>query len=199
MTVSELLKSLDFCTVWSVIELTFPDEVKNRSNYEDMFSALCSKEPEYSDDIFLYVKYYDIPEGSMYGDVSLFVPDDSMQLYSVITADWNKILGSEVCYKSLEEYTGSEIVANLLYELSFLGFTEEQISAKVNSWKNIDPGEYISADEVYRELDIYDSRSDEEKAAEEALEDEIDKLNSKIDESYLEACKRQSKKGEDLK
>jgi hypothetical protein len=62
---------------------------------------------------------------------------------------WNEWLGMEIEVDTLDEYLESEIIAHCLYEMTFFGFTEAEISAQ--------------REELQRRIDELDAMTEEEK------------------------------------
>ena len=62
---------------------------------------------------------------------------------------WNEWLGMDIDKKSLQNFSELEIIAHCLYEMTFMGFEEEEIQAEMNK--------------VEKDIEDYKNMTDEEK------------------------------------
>ena len=100
--------------------------------------------------------------------------------YAFELSPWEEVLGYEVDEHSVSEFGVPSILANVIYEMTFFGFTKEQVDRErekleesLAEAEKIDklPLEerekyYIPAEKVFEELGYRDERTDEEKEEE---------------------------------
>lgn len=104
---------------------------------------------------------------------TLVLPDS----YGFEFIPWEKVLGYQVDERSLMEFGKACMLARVIYEMTFFGFTEDQIAkerkklddaiAESEQMKSLSPEErkkqYIPAEKVFKEFRYRDNRTPEEK------------------------------------
>ena len=126
---------------WLSIELTllelYPDEKENMAGYQKMFNKLQLLSPTPTD-ITIVVKWEtDDFDGTKYVDVSgkynnpkTVEKEFSQALEFTPWSDW---LAMEIASESLQDFNELEIIAHCLYEMTFVGFEEEEIQEKIQN------------------------------------------------------------------
>lgn len=120
--------------------------------------------------------------------------------FSIDFCDWAKILGSEVCEESIEDYGAACVVASIFYEMTFIGWTKEEADKEIEDLhklcdsvdEELESGlgdRFISSEQLFEELGYHDDRTGEEKAAEAARTEELAKINRKIFKDFLSKIK----------
>ncbi len=144
---------------WLSIEITllnlYPDEKRSISGYEEIFNKLKFMRPV-SKNISIIVKtVYDSYDNIEYIDVSGSYnnPKDNTHGHTNSLAieftPWNEWLGMEIDEKSLQNFSELEVIAHCLYEMTFIGFEEEEIQAEMKK--------------VEKDVEEYKNMTDEEK------------------------------------
>jgi len=157
---------------WLSIELTllelYPDEKENIAGYQKMFNQLQLLSPTHTD-ICIVVKWEtDDFDNTRYVDVSgkYNNPKTEEQKFSQALefTPWNEWLAMGIATESLQNFNELEIIAHSLYEMTFVGFEEEEIQekiqnieAEVEKYKNMTEEERkentTSLDELFKDLD----------------------------------------------
>jgi len=157
---------------WLSIELTlldlYPDEKENIEGYQKMFNKLQLINPKLTD-ISIVVKWEtDDFDNTKYVDVSgeYKNPKTEEEQFSQALefTPWGEWLAMEVATESLQNFNELEIIAHCLYEMTFIGFEEEEIQEKIQNikaeaekYKNMTEEERkentISLDVLFKDLD----------------------------------------------
>ena len=100
--------------------------------------------------------------------------------YAFEFTPWTEVLGYEVFQPNVKEYGAAAILASVIYEMTFFGFTQEEQDeerakldeaiAESEAIRKLTPEEqkkhYKTAEEVFAELGYVDERTEEEKEQE---------------------------------
>jgi hypothetical protein len=172
MKLQDLIKS----NSWLSIELTllqlYPDQDKMLDEYRSVFENLKSIEPGDSKMRIVLTEHGcdpdDESEIKTYVDVS--GQDDTKDengrkiSYAIEFTEWNKWLGMAITPETLKNFSELEIIAHCLYEMTFIGYDEEEIQEErksldktIEEYKNLTEEEKkqktISLDELKGRLD----------------------------------------------
>lgn len=168
ITFIELIKN----NAWLSIELTllelYPNEKENIAGYQKMFNKLQLLNPTLTD-IAIVVKWEtDDFDNTKYVDVSgkYNKPKSEEEKFSQALefTPWSEWLAMEIATESLQNFNELEIIAHCLYEMTFVGFEEEEIQEKIQNieaeaekYKNMTEEERkentTSLDELLKDLD----------------------------------------------
>jgi len=126
---------------WLSIELTllelYPDEKENIAGYQKMFNQLQLLSPIHTG-ICIVVKWEtDDFDNTKYVDVSgkYSNPKTEEQMFSQALefTPWSEWLAMEIATESLQNFNELEIIAHCIYEMTFVGFEEEEIQEKIQN------------------------------------------------------------------
>lgn len=98
----------------------------------EVFDGLGGVQPAPSDMMLVVRRVADERDGEVYHEVygiNQAVPGDEAH-YGLGFMAWAKWLGSPVCRETLDSYLAAEIVLHCLYDMTFYGFTEEDIAGE---------------------------------------------------------------------
>jgi hypothetical protein len=175
MTLKTLLQKHTWLSIASIFWELYPDEEINSSGYQDVFEKLMFMSPEDSAISIVVANCKDEFDGEEYVDVSgkYLHPKTEEQTFSqaIEFTPWQEWLGMAIHQESLDHFSELEIIAHCLYEMTFVGFEEENIHEEMNLIKD------ISED--------YKNMTDEEKEANTTSLDELLK-NLKPDDNKEE-------------
>ena len=170
MKFTELIKTNSWLSIEIVLIQLYPDEKKNISAYEQIFNDLQLMEAVACDISIVLSNEQDAFDESEYVDVSGREnnPKENIDMLTNSLAieftPWNEWLGMDIDKNTLQDFTELEIIAHCLYEMTFMGFEEEEIQAEIDKLKNI-AAEYknmseeekkentISLDDLFEDLD----------------------------------------------
>lgn len=157
---------------WLSIELAlldlYPDEKEKIVGYQKMFNKLQLISPIPTDISIVVKGETDDFDNTKYVDVSgkYKNPKTEEEQFSQALefTPWSEWLAMEIAAESLQNFNELEIIAHCLYEMTFIGFEEEEIQEKIQNieaeaekYKNMTEEERkentISLDELFKDLD----------------------------------------------
>jgi hypothetical protein len=171
MKLNDLIKSIH----WPSVELTllrlYPDQETMVDEYRYVFEKLKFLEPEDYNMSILLTEYDceldDKSEIKTYIDVSVrkkeTAPNSLTDSYAIEFVEWKKWLGMDLAQETIKNFSDLEIIAHCLYEMTFIGYNEEEIKEqfdrmndRVEEYKNLTEEEKkektITLDELKRRL-----------------------------------------------
>jgi len=124
------------------VELTlldiYPEEKKNISGYEEIFRQLVSMPVIETDMIIEIKREIDDFDNEEYIDVSGRKKNESKDQkeqevsYALEFTPWSEWLGMQIDKTSIKNFTGLEIISRCLFEMTFMGFDENEIEEELN-------------------------------------------------------------------
>jgi len=161
---------------WLSIELTllelYPDEKENIAGYQKMFNQLQLLNPvptditivvQWETDDFDHTKYVDVS-----GTYDNPKSEEEKFSQALEFTPWNQWLAMKIAPKSLQNFSKLQIIAYCLFEMTFVGFEEEEIQEKIQSIK--------------AEAEKYKGMSDEERKENTiSLDDLLKDLDDEVD------------------
>jgi len=139
MKFKEIIDRANWDDVGKLFIEKYSQEEKNLEGYECVFLSLKSMKPVGSKDnmkiCIVLIDPKDEWEGEeryidIYGSDGITANDyhaDRLERFALEMRAWNEWLGMEVNEDSLKEFSEIEIACHCLYEMTFMGFTEEKI------------------------------------------------------------------------
>lgn len=163
MKFEELIKSHSWLSVKMTLEKLFPDEKNYLDGYEEVFNTLKTAEAEVSD-VTLNVRWeHDDFDNTDYVHVSGYYtnPDDREDEYSgglaIEYTPWEEWLGMDIDSESLKNFSELEIIAYSLNEMTYAGFTQEDVQTQMDKLKKIvDDYEKMSPEEKKKNTYTWD-------------------------------------------
>lgn len=153
ITLKQLLRSSDLEEVYKILHQKHDDpyglkiyELEDdsfellRAKYGEVcLKLLTSDEVENNTDYVINMeKHFDISDGSSFIHTYLSIDDQNISLTEL---SWGAILNIPIkIHKNLSNISDEEIVANILFELTFWGWSEEEIES---FFRSIDEVKYI--------------------------------------------------------
>jgi len=183
----KLLKSVSFDEVWTELNKEYSMKDGTFEAYKRVFNQLKELTPEPSHDKFRLVvaRVEDALEpGTFIFDVFGIKHGDNDR-YALELLPWREWLSFEVVEKCIEAYGAAAVVAHSIYELTFFGYDVSAVEA--NTKKEIENGtaEFVSWDEVCKDIGYVDDRSEEEKESQHKQFERIITENKKVYEMLL--------------
>jgi len=127
---------------WLSVELTlldiYPEEKKNISGYEEIFRQLVSMPVIETDMIIEIKREIDDFDNEEYIDISgrkKNEPKDQKEQeisYALEFTPWSEWLGMQIDKNSIKNFTELEIISRCLFEMTFVGFDENEIQEELN-------------------------------------------------------------------
>ncbi|RLD44046.1 MAG: hypothetical protein DRI89_03750 [Bacteroidetes bacterium] len=155
MKFTDLIKTNSWLSIEMVLIQLYPGEKKSVSAYEQVFNDLKLMEPVAGDVSIVLSNENDDFDNSSYVDVSgrennpKENPNELTDSLAIEFTPWNEWLGMDIEKNILQDFTELEIIVHCLYEMTFMGFDEEEIQAEMDKLNSIS--------------DEYKNMSDEEK------------------------------------
>jgi len=153
MRLKDLIRNNSWLNVEIQLINLYPDEKKNISAYEDVFSKLLIMPESASDMVIILDKVPDPVSANGYGISVLGVKKDNPKpehpltsLYAIEFESWDKWLSMEIDTNATREFSEPEIIAHCLWEMTFAGFDENKIQGK---HKNITHGPFKKTLEIF--------------------------------------------------
>ena len=133
---------------WLSVELTlvhlYPDQEEMLDEYRSVYEILKNTEPENNNMRIVLTEYDSDPDDESelktYIDVSGEdnTKNESGQIisYAIEFVEWKRWLGMDITPETLINFTELEIIAHCLYEMTFIGFDEDEIKEQLESLDN---------------------------------------------------------------
>lgn len=153
MTFKKLIQINSWLSVATILVALYPDEEKNISEYQDVFEKLLFMNAEDSGIEIVIVHQKDDFDGEEYIDVSGSYkhPKNEEEKFSLAIGftSWSKWLGMDISQESLLNFSELEIISQCLYEMTFVGFEEEEVQEEFKT--------------IETSIENYKNKTDEEK------------------------------------
>jgi len=132
----DIVRACVFRNVKESLLRLYPDQKKAIDGYKHVFQTLRLMRPRYTKE-GLVIDIRRVGRGkNVYFDVSgICLETDIHQSYALEYTPWSEWLGYEVAQNVLKKMSKEEIVAHCLWEMTFMGFTQNKIRRKLNSLK----------------------------------------------------------------
>lgn len=131
MKLKDLIQSTPWPNISSLFSEIHPDAEEDIDGYRSVFEKLLTMEPEVLDMSIVVSKEEDPSDGEIHIDVSGLYnnPKSEEEHYSqaIEFTPWRHWLGMEISQESLNEFSEEEILVHCLFEMTYVGFSEEDI------------------------------------------------------------------------
>ncbi len=174
MKLEELVDKHTWDDVWAALIRLYPDQDKSLEGYRYVFATLRTLQPAESK---MRICLADVPEGDggeSYTDVSGrngslrkdnnpdFFQDDETgnqeEAWGLDFVDWAEWLSMTIDPDTLARYPQADILAHCLWEMTFYGYTPEDIKKKIEELdRDMESGDRVPAEEVWKELELEES------------------------------------------
>ncbi len=153
MKLKDLIDSYNWETISNTFLQCYPrqEDQQNLPGYQEVFATLQTLEPETTRLQLLIENIADEPDQF----VASVSGQDETGSYGIEFMDWRERLGMEVRDDMLEQFPQPEIIVYCLWEMTFFGYDQEPIQAKLHEWSQRPKGEKtLSSEQVRRELGL---------------------------------------------
>lgn len=170
MKFKELIDKYTWDDVWAALIRLYPDQEKSLDGYRYVFATLRTLQPAESQ---MRICLADVPErdGESYTDVSgrngslrkdnnpEIYKDDEIgnqeEVWGLDFVDWAEWLSMTIDPGTLARYPEAEILAHCLWEMTFYGYTPEDIRKKTEELdRAVESKDWVSAEEVWKALEM---------------------------------------------
>jgi mRNA-degrading endonuclease HigB of HigAB toxin-antitoxin module len=171
MKLNDILKSYNWLSIEMALIRLYPDQEAMVDDYRNVVDKLKFLVPEENDMSIVLTEYDcdpdDESEVRTYVDVSGRKkekdPKSITDGYAIEFVAWDKWLGMDIAPETTRKFSDLEIIAHCLFEMTFIGFSEEEIheqfemiNDRVEEYKNLTEEEKeektISLDELKKRL-----------------------------------------------
>lgn len=130
------VKACNFRNIKEALLRLYPDQKKNIKGYRYVFQTLRLMKPRYNKEGMI-IDIRKVGRGrNAYFSVSGVCREKGIkQSFGIEYMPWSKWLGCEVNKQILKKMTKDEIVAHCLWEMTFMGFTQNKIRRELNVLK----------------------------------------------------------------
>jgi len=130
MKFKDLLKKYDWKDIRPVILTLYPDQKKNINGYKIALEELLVLKSAKTKMRIIIKEEFDVDEQERYYDVS--AKDDRETFWAMDFMDWKKCLDMEIDPETLSKHSSLDIIAHCLWEITWHGFTQEEVKKKAN-------------------------------------------------------------------
>ncbi len=173
MTLYELYRETEFEDLWQVLQQAYELPDKAMSAYRNAYDELCALSPTASKKTgtLVVAKLLDtIEENAYVFDVFVKHPGDE-ERYALSLSPWEEWIAYPVHGKSVELYGAAAVLAHILYDMTFWGYSQKDYNKKCaevhedlhQAEIEAAEGKTIPAEEVFRKLGYVDERTEDEK------------------------------------
>lgn len=139
-TLASILKDIEFEPVFERLCKWYPDEKRSKLGYESVFNTLLTLVPKKShnlNDTFIAVELAQYPlDDDPCLDIYGTKPKNDSVRYCMEFCPWVDWVSMFITQESLDNFSKEDIVAGCLYEMTFFGFTEENISNELKKMED---------------------------------------------------------------
>jgi len=178
MLLKTLINNVNYNDVWAVIGKEYNLKKDARQAYEAVFEELKILEPKPCDPpvICVVAKMENwLSPGEFIFDVFGVISGDKNH-YALEMNPWDEWLNYDILNKSIEVYGQAEVLAHILYEMTFFGFSSKTVNKRAEkerkflekSYKEIQSGtaKLTKFEDFMKEEGYIDKRTPEEKRKE---------------------------------
>jgi hypothetical protein len=134
MRLKDIINSVSWPDVWYAMMEYYPDQEQNLEGYHKVFHELLEKDPTNEYDMDLVIKaVVEDDDHTYYHVYGLDNTDDTE--YAIDFMPWSEWVNMKVPDILVVIYPKEDIVAHCLWEMTFCGYHEEEIQAKMNELK----------------------------------------------------------------
>lgn len=132
----DIIRTCAFRNVKEALLKLYPDQKKAINGYKHVFQTLRLMMPRYNKEGMVIDIMRSGRGRNAYFSVSgICLEKDIQQSYALEYTPWSTWLGYEVDKNVLKKMSKEEIIAHCLWEMTFMGFTQNKIRRKLNSLK----------------------------------------------------------------
>lgn len=132
----DIVRSCTFKKVKDALLELYPDQKKLMKGYKYVFQTLKLMRPRYSKEgMVIDIERVGRGKNAYFSVSGVCTQKGTKQLYALEYTPWSEWLGCEVDKQVLNKMTKEEITAHCLWEMTFVGFTQDKIRREINMLK----------------------------------------------------------------
>lgn len=141
MTLAEIINTNNWLSVGTILLQLYPDQEENMQAYDRIYHSLQKVDAINSATEIVIEQSYDeemqsIGAANVYG-IDYASQDELTNAVALEFTPWNQWLGMGISELTQKEFTELEIIAHCLYEMTFVGYNEEEIQEEFARIKGI--------------------------------------------------------------
>lgn len=114
----------------------YPDPKKAINKYKRVFQTLRFLRPRYNNKgMIIDIRKVGRGKNAYFSVSGVYAQKSRQQSYAIEFTPWSEWLGLEVGNQVLKKIPKNEIIAHCLWEMTFMGFTQDKIRKKLNALK----------------------------------------------------------------
>ncbi len=114
----------------------YPDQQNAINKYKHVFQTLRFLRPRYNNKgMFIDIRKVGRGKNAYFSVSGVYAQKSRQQSYAIEFTPWSEWLGLEVGNQVLKKIPKNEIIAHCLWEMTFMGFTQDKIRKKLNALK----------------------------------------------------------------
>jgi len=114
----------------------YPDQKKAINKYKYVFQTLRFLRPRYNNKgMIIDIRKVGRGKNAYFSVSGVYAQRSRKQLYAIEFTPWSEWLGLEIGNQILKKIPKKEIIAHCLWEMTFMGFTQDKIRKKHNALK----------------------------------------------------------------
>ncbi|WP_299290215.1 DUF6557 family protein [uncultured Mucilaginibacter sp.] len=136
MQFNELIETNNWLSISITLTSLYPNQKESLTAYEKVYDILLQMEPSDSAiEIVLQQCYDDETNEESYVAVSGLKKDNPTEGLAIEFVPWTEWLGMTVSSNALNQFNELEIISHCLYEMTFMGFDENEIQKQLSEIK----------------------------------------------------------------
>lgn len=130
MILKQIFANCNWLSVWKRLVILYPDQKESEEIYRVVFQQLQLLNPSQTDLILVLEEKANELNPTPYIDVSGKRINETMG-YALEFSPWENWLGMELDKITLREFSDYDIVAHCLYEMTFIGYSQDEIKQQL--------------------------------------------------------------------
>jgi len=132
----DIIKACTFKKVIEALTRLYPDQKKLLKGYKHVFETLTSMRPRYNKEgMVIDITKVGRGKNAYFSVDGVCMEKEGRQSYAIEYMAWSKWLGMEVAQKVLQNIPKEDIAAHCIWEMTFMGFTQDRIRRQLNALK----------------------------------------------------------------
>jgi len=136
MLFKDIVRTCAFRNVKESLLRLYPNQKKAINGYKHVFQTLRLIMPSYNKEgMVIDIRRVGRGKNAYFAVSGICLEKDIPQSYALEYTPWSAWLGYEVAQNVLKKMSKEEIIAHCLWEMTFMGFTQNQIRRKLTALK----------------------------------------------------------------
>lgn len=141
MKLIDIIQENNWLSIEKTLLSNYPDQLNLIETYQEIFESLKTMEPTSSSIELVVKKSIDDDDPTIFYAHVYGIDHESTNEYTNAVAieftPWSTWLGMEINKETLLDYSEKEIIAHSLYEMTFVGYDEDEIQGHFSEVKDV--------------------------------------------------------------